>query len=53
MRELNLAPGPLVGKIKTAIEEAILNGLIANEHDAAFAYMMHIKDEILSLPTDR
>lgn len=43
----NLAPGPLVGKLKTAIEEAILDGLIPNEVEAARAYLMQIKDEIL------
>jgi poly(A) polymerase len=53
MSVLTLQPGPLVGKIKTAIEEAILNGIIPNEHDAAFAYMMHIKDEILTSSTSR
>ncbi|MDZ7371109.1 MAG: CCA tRNA nucleotidyltransferase [candidate division KSB1 bacterium] len=48
MQVLGLQPGPLVGKIKNAIEEAILNGVIPNEHDAAFDYMMQIKDDILS-----
>lgn len=48
MATLALPPGPLVGKIKKAIEEAILDGVIPNEHDAAFAYMMQIKDERLS-----
>lgn len=47
MQVLGLNPGPKVGKIKNAIEEAILNGDIPNEHDAAFDYMMQIKDEIL------
>lgn len=47
MTTLNLPPSAAVGKIKRAIEEAILDGLIPNEHDAAFAYMMQIKDEIL------
>ncbi|MBN1560040.1 HD domain-containing protein [candidate division KSB1 bacterium] len=46
MRTLHLQPGPLVGKIKKAIEDAILNGDITNDHDAAFDYMMKIKDEI-------
>ncbi|RPH97546.1 MAG: HD domain-containing protein [Calditrichaeota bacterium] len=48
MKVLGLSPGPLVGQIKNAIEEAILNGDIPNEHDPAFEYMMKIKDEILS-----
>jgi len=43
-----LEPGPLVGKIKKQIEEAIINGEIPNEHDAAFDYMMRIKGEILA-----
>jgi len=44
MKALNLQPGPLVGKLKKALEEAILNGEIPNEHDAAFAYLLAIKD---------
>ena len=47
MQVLGLEPGPKVGKIKNAIEEAILNGDIPNEHDAAFEYMMRVKDELL------
>ncbi len=47
MRELELEPGPVVGKIKNAIQEAILNGDIPNEHDAAFDYMMRIKDRFI------
>ncbi len=52
MEVLGLTPGPLVGRVKKAIEEAILNGQIANEHDAAFQYMMQIKDEILAPSRD-
>jgi putative nucleotidyltransferase with HDIG domain len=47
MQVLGLTPGPKVGKIKNAIEEAILNGDIPNEHDAAFEFMMRVKDELL------
>jgi len=45
MDALKINPGPVVGKIKKDIEEAILNGDIPNEHDAAFDYMIKIKDK--------
>lgn len=48
MAALNLKPGPAVGEIKDAIKEAILNGQIPNEHDAAYKFMMENKDKILS-----
>ncbi len=47
METLGLEPGKKVGLIKKAIEEAILNGDIPNEHDAAFQFMMQNKDLIL------
>ncbi|MBI5729328.1 MAG: HD domain-containing protein [Candidatus Magasanikbacteria bacterium] len=47
MAAVGLKPGPTVGKIKTAIEEAILDGIIPNEHDAAQAYFEKIKDTYL------
>ncbi len=46
MQVCNLAPGPLVGKLKTAIEDAILDGKISNEHDAALAYLLAIKGDV-------
>jgi len=47
MAVCGLQPGREVGKLKKAIEEAILEGIIPNEHDAALAYLLRIKDEIL------
>jgi poly(A) polymerase len=48
MAVCGLQPGRAVGVLKKAIEEAILDGKIPNEHDAALAYLLEIKDELLS-----
>lgn len=48
MEALNIKPGPVIGDIKDAIKEAVLEGEIPNEHDAAFEYMMKIKDQFLN-----
>jgi len=42
---LGVEPGPVIGQIKKAIEEAILEGEIPNEHDAAKAYFMKIRGD--------
>jgi poly(A) polymerase len=43
-----IPPCPTVGRLKTMIEEAILDGIIPNDHDAAREYLIKIKDEILA-----
>lgn len=40
MELFNLPPCPEIGTIKTALKDAILDGKIPNEHDAALAFVM-------------
>jgi poly(A) polymerase len=47
MRICNLTPSRKVGEIKSAIEEAILDGKIGNNYDEALSYLMKIKDSFL------
>jgi len=47
MEVCGIPPGPKVGKLKKMIEEAILDDKIPNEHDAAYEYLLQIKDEVL------
>lgn len=47
MRICNLTPSRKVGEIKSAIEEAILDGKIGNNYDEALIYLMEIKDGFL------
>lgn len=51
MQVCGLEPGPLVGKLKTAITDAILDGLIPNDHDAALSYLLEKKDSIIGGPS--
>ncbi len=47
METLGISEGVSIGIIKEAIREAILEGDIPNEHDAAFDLMMEMKDDAL------
>lgn len=47
MQVLDIGEGLAVGIIKNAIREAILDGDIPNEHDAAFRFMMDLKDDAI------
>ncbi len=47
MQICNLKPSKKVGKIKTVIEEAILDGKIGNNYKEAYEYLMKIKDQFL------
>ncbi|WP_299679755.1 HD domain-containing protein [uncultured Dokdonia sp.] len=46
MKTFGLAPGREIGIIKEAIKEAILEGIIPNEHEAAHAFMIQKGEEI-------
>ncbi len=48
MKVCGLQEGRAVGKIKSAIEDAILDEKIDNNYEAAYAYFMEIKDTIIS-----
>jgi tRNA nucleotidyltransferase (CCA-adding enzyme) len=48
MEVLDIKPSKTVGSVKEAVKEAILNGEIPNEHDAAFNYMIEHKNDFLN-----
>jgi hypothetical protein len=48
MAVCGLQPGKKVGILKKAIEDAVLDGRIPNEHDAALTFLKSIMAEILN-----
>jgi len=48
MKICNIPPSKKIGQIKTAIEEAILDGEIGNNYEEALAYLMRIKDQFIN-----
>jgi hypothetical protein len=47
MKVCGIKPSKLVGDIKSAIEDAILDGLIGNNYEEAFEYFIKIKADYL------
>ena len=47
MQVCGIGPGPVIGVLKRAIEDAILEGSIPNEHGPALEFLLKIKDKVL------
>ncbi len=52
MEVFGLEPGPAVGKLKQAVTDAVLDGKIPYDHDAALAYLHSVKEKILGEPAN-
>ena len=45
MEMFNLQPGRMVGELKSAIKDAILDGVIPNEYDAVYDFLIKTAGE--------
>lgn len=48
MKLFNIPPSKLVGELKSAIEDAILDGKIGNTYEEAYNYLLKIKEKYLA-----
>ncbi len=46
MQMFNLPPGPNVGRLKNFLKDAVLDGVIPNEYEAAREYVLRKAEEI-------
>ncbi|MCX7986011.1 MAG: CCA tRNA nucleotidyltransferase [Bacteroidales bacterium] len=53
VRIFNIPPSKLVGILKNAIKDAILDGIIPNEYDAAYEFLIRKAEEMGLKPTVR
>jgi len=47
MKIFNLTEGPVIGRIKSSVEDAILDGDIANDYDSVYSYIIKNKKTLL------
>jgi poly(A) polymerase len=53
MQVCGLREGPMVGILKDMITDAILEGTIPNEHDAALQYLLSKKESVINGPQNK
>lgn len=46
MNTFGYPPSPIVGEIKSKVREAILDGIIKNDYDEAFAFMLEVQKQL-------